>query len=92
MSAHTPGPWIAEDDTGEFQYIRPADYEPDHGFQYIAEVRGLSNARLIAAAPDLLAVAKTALRGEEIIGRGNSPIANNLRAAIARATGDNDAR
>lgn len=56
---HTPGPWIAEDYTGAdvpAWYVVPASHNGT-----IAALAGLdaeANARLIAAAPDMLALAK----------------------------------
>lgn len=47
---HTPGPWILEIDTvfiGDKRKVQPVAYHMDS--------EGISNARLIAAAPDLLA-------------------------------------
>lgn len=46
---HTPGPWILEQDTvfiGETRKVQPVLYHRDS--------EGMANARLIAAAPDLL--------------------------------------
>lgn len=46
---HTPGPWILEQDTvfiGETRKVQPVLYHGDS--------EGMANARLIAAAPDLL--------------------------------------
>jgi hypothetical protein len=60
---HTPGPWRTGADEGGFErcYSGPAIYSPQY---MVAEVlagpidRGEANARLIAAAPDLLAALK----------------------------------
>lgn len=65
--AHTPGPWIANPSNLErySQYILPRDYKawPYDVVAYIPEAYGdkctfpgshMANARLIAAAPDLL--------------------------------------
>ena len=57
---HTPGPWIQEIDTvfiGDNRKCQPVAYHMD--------AEGIANARLIAAAPDLLAAlqgARAALR------------------------------
>ena len=62
---HTPGPWVVDSGNGTACYIRPADHEP--GVMAVAQVckRGWSekqaNARLIAAAPEMLAALKDAL-------------------------------
>lgn len=64
MGKHTPGPWEihgAERQAGRFSSsgtsIRGSDGHDicDLRWNGLNEVRGLSNARLIAAAPDLLA-------------------------------------
>lgn len=94
---HTPGPWtsgraIPADDTVS-RIVRA-------GVDHIAVVMDLEgaaqeaadNARLIAAAPDLLA-ALQALVGEADLGEidhddGTRALLAQARAAIARATGD----
>ena len=43
------------------------------------------NARLIAAAPDMLAALEGALK---YVPYGDSPVVNSMRAAIAKAKGD----
>jgi hypothetical protein len=58
MSKHTPGPWEVEDDTDEVIVSRDPEA---NGFQIVAKTYGpddAANARLIAAAPDLLAALK----------------------------------
>ena len=109
MSGHTPGPWktggmlILTD--------RPSTVTPDgrtiHNWRDIAEVRhfngplwdspeGNANARLIAAAPELLAAAKCALADLEGIMPEFDPdgsehpgwkTTEELRAAINKAEG-----
>jgi hypothetical protein len=86
MSAHTPAPWILEQDTvfiGETRKVQPVLYHGDS--------EGMANARLIAAAPDLLAVLRflladyVAIEGEKLTG---SPIPIAMaREAIAKAEG-----
>lgn len=73
MTAHTPGPWvidraIALDDGEELLYVQTPelrgtpghDYRMEYGAMHICRVYHDSeaNARLIAAAPDLLAACK----------------------------------
>lgn len=105
MGEHTSGPWVAE----------PADMFGDHNIvlaegddrRAIAAVVSnmrperevAANARLIAAAPDLLAVAKEMVASEwsymsdadlsEELSLGNEMVRNTIaaRAAIAKATG-----
>lgn len=68
MSAHTPGPWIWTDDPNDGccwthnvqTQARNADL-PEYPLAKVADVSGEANARLIAAAPDLLAAAEALL-------------------------------
>jgi len=83
MSKHTPGPWkVAKprksyrDGNMMYGIVGPecvSDYE-DWGFTE-------ANARLIAAAPDLLDACKAALSDDQ-------PYIEKCRAAIAKATGE----
>jgi len=57
---HTPGPWIT-------QQIKPHKYAIDphlitSGSMHVCEVDGANDARLIAAAPELLAACEDAIR------------------------------
>jgi hypothetical protein len=59
MSAHTPGPWrIHENPTGgasvETESVSIADVKARGGVPFPTQEHCLANARLIAAAPDLL--------------------------------------
>ena len=86
MSKHTPGPWEAD---GEGYIFGP-------GTSMIAETRGwgddsineVANARLIAAAPDLLEACKLALNAFE---KNHCIDWNDLSRAIAKAEGGTDA-
>ncbi len=86
---HTPGPWAyRQDDTGEDGFVVVSEGRP-----YVATVHSgardwtESNARLIAAAPDLLealTLADTMLSGANM----NAKVVTlKVRAAIAKATG-----
>lgn len=85
---HTPGPWgIFDGDHETDVYVYAVDRDA-----MVAQVRGddglnyEANARLIAAAPDLLEAAIAAvpeLRGEGM----NFAVYDALRAAIQKATG-----
>lgn len=82
--SHTPGPWRSGD---AFNTV----FGPPNGNPSpvtIADVRNgnEANARLIAAAPDLLAGAKILLAAWEDDGQ-DSHAADSLRAAIAKAGG-----
>jgi hypothetical protein len=91
MSAeHTPGPWATSVD-----FIDPVPkhcYRSDDGCEFHSIARAFgpnskANARLIAAAPDLLDAAKLALHELEWEFAPMSPGAEALRAAIAKAEG-----
>lgn len=87
--AHTPGPWAVDE-------IRSVQAITWCGEVCIADVGGnadeeeqLANARLIAAAPDLLAACEAMIAAEKAcdILAGDSAI-TAIRAAIARAKGE----
>lgn len=97
-ATHTPGPWLAaEDEVG----TNPDICIEAIGYGIIADVGGglphvrRANARLIAAAPDLLAACEAALHDSEYMepgkvyhGPGHELTRETkamLRAAIARA-------
>ena len=95
ISKHTPGPWdVMHHDTWRgHTYDQPSsvchvgDYtivtsSPSYEFHGADD----ADARLIAAAPDMLAAMQMAV---EAIERGSStaPVAECLRAALAKATG-----
>lgn len=100
MSKHTPGPWnVTIDDCGPLAG-RPGIFASDEldcaivhwdGFiqQYWRSARGdkeiHANARLIAAAPDLL---EFALRFLQQYGEDETWMTYKARAAIAKATGE----
>lgn len=97
MSGHTPGPWKI---SAECQTIIIDDRSPfgngvliascmgnDHSGFYATASQANANASLIAAAPELLEACKSALdwlQGWE----SAEPFSATLRAAIAKATGD----
>jgi hypothetical protein len=100
MSKHTPGPWAANPSNAErySQYVAPKDLKswPYDVVAYIPEAYGdkctfpgahMANARLIAAAPDLLDALQSVVSAWET----GKPYVNEMgaaRAAIARATGE----
>ena len=84
ITKHTPGPWdIKFQENNENWLVM-------HGLDAVAEcpdwngMPGNANARLIAAAPELLEAAKSYLA---VIHGDNSPEAIALRAAISKAEG-----
>lgn len=101
MSAHTPGPWLITD-SGTFVYalngrgsnrfwLSVSAAGPDHATQAERE----ANARLIAAAPELLEALQWYVDndGTNIGQPGNEPYEaglNRARAAIAKATGETE--
>ena len=96
MSKHTPGPWKVEDNPwGGTPHVRSGRRRLlrllAEGNEEIAE--SVANARLIAAAPDLLAAleAVTTHLGELLIDLGpcedDRDVLDVARAAIAKARG-----
>lgn len=98
MQGHTPGPWtvdrafvtsedtaqlIATIDSGYFLHRVP---EGDYPIEF-TEGQQRANARLIAAAPDLLIAAQNIYWKLSEAGRWNDDMAL-LRAAIAKARGE----
>lgn len=100
MSAHTPGPWVTHSNAASVQgpQERVAKYWQAPGtYQIIADCSHAAtggtdreaNARLIAAAPDLLACLKEALGEIECEGfiADRREAAKRFAAAIANAEG-----
>lgn len=88
MNKHTPGPWVQWADTNIV--IRLHTGRPHAEDLRICEVatntwkdEGRHNARLIAAAPDLLEVVKAVMSGMHTLENRAK-----ARAAIAKATGE----
>jgi len=83
MSKHTPGPWTAE---WHLETRHPKDHPQWHvedGLDCVADVYGGgANARLIAAAPDLLAALKLFMRDPN-----HYKAYDAGKAAIAKAEG-----
>ena len=94
-AAHTLGPWKSrngfDSDMKEIYAPNPKIKKPFMPTQ-LADVRaeckeGKANARLIAAAPDLLEALKAALSVMELNGDDLGMAGKIARAAIAKATG-----
>jgi hypothetical protein len=87
QATHTPGPWVA-------QLTRSGSWCIDHRSGSYADAvascfdapEAATNALLIAAAPDLLAVARMVVEWDGP-GGTDSPMAVAARAAVAKATG-----
>jgi hypothetical protein len=95
MSAHTPAPWEAtENDVTGCAYITSDATGGEVAVLYAdkSDERD-ADARLIAAAPDLLKAASAAVEivkeswGDDQIEHGDCQACNLLLAAIAKATG-----
>lgn len=90
MSEHTPGPWfVHRSGSRGLPHIRNADGiyvmdAPPRSGRAHASVRQDADARLICAAPEMLA----ALMLAESELEADSPAAIAVSAAIAKATGD----
>lgn len=89
---HTPGPWIFDGAVGD-DYLVSAQVCPEESASYIAPVGTVdgdwaaseANARLIAAAPELLEALKAALPALEYL--DDEEALKVARAVIAKAEG-----
>ena len=84
MSKHTPGPW----EYRGHAWVQTADDKkiPIANFNFYAATE--ANARLIAAAPELLEASKEMLQLIDTICRVEGATVRKARAAIAKATGE----
>jgi hypothetical protein len=87
MSKHTPGPWTIADEW-DGTSIKAGQFYVTHTIQScgfheteVDKAVTQANARLIAAAPDLLEACKAALSDDQ-------PYIEKCKAAIAKATGE----
>jgi len=101
MSKHTPGPWKATYSNYwlvESSRVQVADLfaiskdgpDDDGDDVFASEEEQTCNAQLIAAAPELLAACEAVIEEQSIgmYGAISNECIAQLRAAIARATGD----
>jgi hypothetical protein len=99
MTQHTPGPWQAiaataeGGDQSDEYFIKAHPHPAMRGFtKDVAMVEGEANARLIAAAPDLLVALQSILANHETVGVGASIFQCTTaqvaaaRIALAKAT------
>ena len=92
MSGHTPGPWVVLQNPMSHDCITSDDCRicemPRWDDEYAEEET--ANARLIAAAPDLLAALERMVRqhGSNFISYSGDHPVSVARAAIAKATGE----
>jgi hypothetical protein len=92
MTQHTPGTWVVYDDSndGKTNRIEIAARGKTVARIYHSDpTEDLPNARLISAAPDLLAVCQELEESVEYWSEYDVPlgIVDRIRAAIAKATG-----
>ena len=102
MSKHTPGPWAVFDKNIQAGGLLPIVHRTKWWAHGIDEIEDAANARLIAAAPELLEAAKKALGALNALHiQGDvacvvepegeiylRPVINALRQVIAKATGE----
>jgi hypothetical protein len=87
MSKHTPGPWVL--DQGVSSKVMLIDSKATNGaVGEIVDCRNPADARLIAAAPDLLEALKYVLEDDGLIPRATAKTRAVVHAAIAKATGE----
>jgi hypothetical protein len=95
MTHHTPGPWfaawdciVANDPTGQHEdlYLAEIVIADDEGRIVSPEEQG-ANARLIAAAPDMLAALQDVLEFWDDPNTSVAELKGRLRDAIAKAKG-----
>lgn len=86
--SHTPAPWVIVESDDDYLIVN------EKSEACSAEAYGIENARLIAAAPDLLEALKALLNAHERSERGHAygveirfAITEQARAAIAKAEG-----
>jgi hypothetical protein len=90
-ASHTPGPWLLYTDKFDPDmcaqvYIRGAAIADIYADNILPTGQGMANARLIAAAPELLNLVKNILPMAIKTDAGGQWVAD-ARAAIAKATG-----
>ena len=87
MSQHTPGPWVADDSNVLVgRHVLAIVNDPDQP-SHLTEV-SKANARLMAAAPELLQAAKNFLAYASTLLDETDADVKALRAAIAKAQGN----
>lgn len=89
---HTPGPWTAHDDDGTGTLPCVLAQQPTAGNFYVAQCNVFADARLIAAAPTLLAALRLVLDNldnmttDEFARGADKHARDKARAAIRKAT------
>ena len=89
MSKHTKGTWYITDEKAQEPEIRAGEYyiAQCFGFSDLCGNSGIANARLIAAAPDLLKVCQYIEGDGRMFNALDGREAKMLQAAIAKAMG-----
>jgi len=91
MSAHTPGPWHYKPHAADSNYMLIFCSSDQHEGDTLRGYCGEANARLIAAAPELLAACVDALALLRTVpdefAMPDHPVFGALRDAIAKAEG-----
>jgi hypothetical protein len=91
MNKHTPGPWAVylNQDTNQFEVFHDEGRGYGRMLAHIVGERSSfeANARLVAAAPDLLAACEAALDWFVSVAADGAP-ATTVRAAIAKVRGE----
>ena len=95
VTQHTPAPWRVEHDEADVYVLMDAlgGEEDDHLLVYAADrtekpEQRLADARLIAAAPDLLRLLDEAVAALEAENTQTALLQDEIRAAIAKARGE----
>jgi len=100
QAKHTPGPWewsdkyrTADSERNTWSLLGDGGYgilscDGDENSPQSLGKSGAANARLIAAAPELLAALVEAASGYSEFSEGDCEILRKCRAAIAKATGE----
>lgn len=86
MSGHTPGKWEAVLQMDAYPGI-PISIRSSHGNVLVAATQHEANARLIAAAPELLEALLGMIVSYELEASPLNPALLKARAALAKATG-----
>ncbi len=91
-AAYTPGPWAAKPSMLRAVCITSASgpVATTSSASHVSRDTNIANARLIAAAPELLAALNKLVRAIDRLPGSNSldGLADEARAAIAKATGE----
>ena len=78
---HTPGPWEQMDDGGPSRFVFTGGHSPEFPSHCI-QAATVEDARLIAAAPELLAACIALIKTDDL-----QDAIDKARAAITKATG-----